>query len=266
VTRPTDPASWLDEMGEASLLPPSDPRRQEVEAEVARRGGILREQWLALVEEGERIRLALADEVPPEGLSDRLLDIPRQHRGWLAPLRFDRRGARIGALVAAVLVAGLAFLALSRGRGSAPDPLGEVALLALNDHLDTHTWEVEAGEPEAFLRGLQERIPFPVRVPDLGPEIAPVGGRRCTLGTHVVAFTAWKAPNGRVTLLQVQADDFDLPRDLAATRVRPDGPSSRARPLEVLFVAEAPFAWVAVADDPHDLDAVEMRLADGAPK
>jgi hypothetical protein len=79
------------------------------------------------------------------------------------------------------------------------------------------------------------------------------GGRRCTLGSHPVAFTSWGGPRGRVTLLKLRRADFDLPANLEPTIVVPNAAAARAQPLEVLLWTEGEFGYAVVADDPGTL-------------
>jgi len=250
--------AWLQELGEASVLPAEHEIRVAVEEKVAERGGWAKAHWEALLEEGEVWRGALVDVEPPAELPVRLHRIPQQH----PVLRLRRRRVLWGA-AAAVLAAVGAIGILVRGSGPeafVTPEIAQVALLALNDHLDTHEQDVLSDDPAVLARELQAHIPFPVDLPDLGGVIQPVGGRRCTLGSRAVAFTAWTGRGGRVTVIQLRRADFGLPADLAPQVVhadpQTDSQAARSRPLDVFFFGRGDTVWVVVADDAEDLRRV----------
>lgn len=235
-------------MGEAASLPPDDPQRIEMHAEVAKLGAWAEAEWLALLEEGERWRLELSRVTVPEGLEDRLLRIPAEApRGALHRLRALPPVAWVGIAAAALLAIG-AWLFLG---GSEPrsDPLNTLAILAMNDHLDTHALDVTASDPRDVEAGLRARIPFEIRFPKLGGELRIEGGRRCTLGSHPVCFTTWRKDAARLTLLQIRRADFGLPKDLAPALVTPRGAAAGSRPLDVLIWTEGEVGYALVADD-----------------
>ncbi|MCC7140033.1 MAG: hypothetical protein IT460_16555 [Planctomycetes bacterium] len=244
-------------MGEAASLPPDHPQRVEMQAEVSRLGAWAEAEWLALLEEGERWRLELVRVEVPEGLEDRLLSIPAEVR---VPTFSRLLGLRRGiwaAVAAALLVAVGAWLALGQG-GSEPStrPLDTLAMLAMNDHLDTHSLDVTSGDPKEVEAGLYERIPFEIRWPDFRGAIRLEGGRRCTLGSHPVCFTTWRKDGVRFTLLQIRRRDFGLPEHLAPTTVTPKGAAAGKKPLDVLIWTEGDVGWALVADDPSALATV----------
>lgn len=242
--------AWLRRLEEAVALPADDPDRLSLEAELEARAGWAKAHWADLLAESEAWHVALADAAPPEGLEERLHAIADQHAPRLArvrPLQWAWAGA---ALV--LLALGVSFL-LARGDESEDTRVREVALLALSDHLHTHEQDVLTSDADELERGLQPHIPFPLDLPDLGTSLQAVGGRRCTLGSHVVAFTAWRGEGGRLTLLQLQRGDFGLPADMPGRIVHPEGSAARGRPLGVFFFGRGDFVWVVVADDAEDL-------------
>ncbi len=252
-----DRQAWLERLEEAAALPPGHLRREALQQEVQQRGGWAAAHWQTLVSEQAALRAALEDAEPPAGLQSRLRAIPGQHRRS-QPL--GRRSLLWGGAAAVMLLAVGAHVRIS----PADDPervVREVALLALNDHLDTHEQDVLTTDARALQRDLQSHIPFPLDLPDIGPAMQAVGGRRCTLGSHVVAFTAWRGPGGRLTLLQLRRGDFGLPADMPARIVPMDGPAARGRPLDVFFFGRGDVVWVVVADDPGDLRSVRQAVS-----
>lgn len=250
---------WLEELGEAATLPADDLRRLDVEAKVKERGGQALAHWEALLAEDEAWRGALRDVDVPAGLEQRLRAIPAQNgprvRGASLPTR-----RRLLWAAAAVVVLGLGTFLVARAMGGADARIQEVALLALNDHLDTHTQDVVTDDVRELERDLQDHIPFPVHVPALGAGIELVGGRRCTLGSHTVAFTAWRGSAGRLSMVQMRRADFGLPADMTPRVVRPAGDAAQAQPLDVLFFGNDQYVWVVVADDAADLQRVRDSL------
>ena len=206
---PRDNESWRRAMGEAVALPPDDPMRVEMQGEVARLGAWAEKEWLALLEEGERWRIELRRLDVPEGLEERLLRIPEERLRGRLPVLSLRAWALVAAAV--VLVGLGVWLAIPREVAPPPDPLQTLAMLAMNDHLDTHTLDVKAEDAATLREGLKHKIPFEIRVPDLGGALRLEGGRRCTLGSHAVCFTTWRDASGRFTLLQLRVEDFGLP-------------------------------------------------------
>jgi len=260
--------AWVLELGEASVLASDDPARVAIEARVAERGGWSAAHWSDLLKEGQAWRRLLKDAEPPEELAARLSPIPRQHLPQADTLGRRRRRPLLWACAAVLLVAVGALAVRFGGRSTSPDApvdwseaISEVARLAIKDHLVTHEQDVLADDPATLARELASHIPFPVDLPDIGADMVPVGGRRCTLGVHPVAFTAWRGPAGRVTLLQMRRADFNLPADMAVQVVRPDLVAAEGRPLEVLFFGRADTVWVVVADDADDLRRVRQAVA-----
>lgn len=239
-----DHEGWRRELGETSILPPDDPRRIDMQSEIARLGPWAEREWLALLSEGERWRIELSRVEVPATLEDRLLRIPDD-----CAARDARRSRvlRLFAGIAAALLVTVAAWTFLPGRS---DALQSLATLALNDHLDVHPVEVATADPVALAAGLRERVPFDVALPRMPDDLRLAGGRRCTLGSHAVAFTSWGGARGRVTLLQLRRADFDLPADLAPTIVTPSAAAAKARPLDVLLWTRGEFGYVVVADDP----------------
>ncbi len=249
---------WLEELGEAATLPASDPRRAEMEARVQARGGQALAHWQALIAEDAAWRGALRVGEAPEGLADRLRAIPEQNAPVTTASAVLARTPRW--LWAGVAVVAVGVLVVLIAGALHPNPIQEVALLALNDHLDTHSQDVHADEPAELARRLQSHLPFPVEVPSLGEGIVPVGGRKCTLGSHIVAFTAWQGRGGRLSMVQLKPADFGLAANMAPRVVRPEGDAARAHPLDVLFFGNGEYVWVVVADDAQDLRRVRDSL------
>jgi len=256
---PPDQVAWRRAMGEAAALPADDSQRLRMQAEIAGLGPWAEAEWLALLEEGERWRLELGRVTQPDGLEDRLLRIAEGPRGIGLPrILGTRRLAWMAA--AALLVAVSAWFALGGARapedGRHPANLQAIALLAMNDHLDTHTLEVKGEVPGEVASGLRDRIPFEIEFPEFEGGLRLEGGRRCTLGSHPVCFSTWRKGDVRFTLIQLRLADFDLPPGLPRTIVTPKGAAAGRRPLDVLVWSKGEFGWALVGDDSSALVAI----------
>ncbi len=252
-----DRSEWLRKLGEASALPPDDERRQAVEAEVARRGGWAQAQWLSLLEEGERMRLELARADAPAGLEERLLAIPADTRPPMLPRTGPGRFVAIAALL--LIVVGAIWMLRPVDTRSLEERLNAVGVMAVNDHRNTHSWDVTAETADELATKLRPHIPFEVNIPREVGGLGVVGGRLCKLGGHPVAFSLWKG-QGPVTLLQIRRADFDLPADLAPRFMRPCRDGDRACEHDVLMFGRGEYVWVFVADDSRDLEVVRKKL------
>ena len=78
---------------------------------------------------------------------------------------------RLFVLAAASLVAALGLWSLLAHRETQTGPLDTLALLALNDHLDTSTLDVRSDDVAAGHDRPRDRIPFEIRMPELGEGI-----------------------------------------------------------------------------------------------
>jgi hypothetical protein len=246
-----DPLLWHRRMGEAAHLPPEDPLRGAVEADVAQRGGLVEREWLALLEEGERLRIEMRRVEPPQDLEMRLLAIAEPARG--SGGRGGRRLAWTLGGAAALVLVGLLVQRLG-APGDLTAQLTALARLAADDHRGTHALEVTTDVGPTLERDLAPRIPFPIRVPELGTDARLVGGRRCTLGKRTVCFSAWSLGGVRATLIQLRPAEFGLPSELAPRRVAVEATVS-APATEVLVWVETGVGYALVADDARALRA-----------
>ncbi|MBL9088467.1 MAG: hypothetical protein JNM10_15105 [Planctomycetia bacterium] len=250
-----DPAAWRRALEDASCLPPGDPERLAVERDVVARGGFAEREWLSLLEEGERLRIELQRVEVPAQLEAALL-----RDAGIPPRTIRASRLRTGLLAAAAAVVLLVVGWVSGGGGpSKPDPLSTLALLALTDHLDTHDLEVTSGDPVVLEHALRGRIPFTVRLPALGRDAVLEGGRRCTLGSHVVCFSAWRLGGARATLIQLRPEQFGVSPSLSPTIVRADGAAAGRAPLDVLIWADGEFGYALIADESRMLHGRVVR-------
>jgi hypothetical protein len=121
-----------------------------------------------------------------------------------------------------ILLVGLLHLLTAPGRNKSA-PLGMVAQLAMKDHLADRHVTTATSEPRVLESVLGRLLPFRVILPDLGPEMALKGGRRCTLGPHPVLYSLWAHSGRECSLFQFRPGDFGLPDKMEAVVLVPEG-------------------------------------------
>lgn len=246
-------------MEEVSMLPPEHPRRRAAEAEISRRGPWAEEEWLRILREEEELRLQLQRVSIPAGLEERLLAIPEEVALPRRVLSGRRLLAAVAGVVAVVLIAGAFFYGWCQQGHS--EQVKALAWLAMNDHLKASPVTVETSERGELERALADRIPFPVVLPELGPKLKLVGGRRCRLAGKTVALTAWRGPGGeRFTLFQFRPDEFGLPPKVGTKISHRKTPSVAEYPCDVLVWTEAGRGYALVADRGSGLEGARLPL------
>ena len=208
-------------IGEASALPSGDPLRREVEEEITHLGTWAEEEWLALLEEAERLRLELNRVEVPYALQERLMAIPGQIGKPQNSLRKSSRislmlkwlgaaAAIIMVFIAALWMANFPLLNKKDLLIRNEKDLQNLALLAMNHHLTDHPVTIQTTDSIILAKELSNLMPFSVKIPDLGSELHLVGGTPCSLDSHPVACCLWKGPGGKYSLIQFRLDDFAL--------------------------------------------------------
>jgi hypothetical protein len=236
-------------MIEASLLPPDDPRRCELEAEISRAGEWAESQWLQIQAENERLRLDLRRVTPPESLEKELLELPRKSAGELNRLIREHWLARAAAILLIAVVSGgiMYYLNNRGGQGS----LVELARLAIDNHVHNQDVTVITLNPEYLERHLAAAVPFKIVMPAVNSQYNLVGGRSCSLGTHPVVYTRWASREGCCSLFQFRCSDFDLP-DQSGKEVihssKVDCPEAKGRDCNAVVWSEQGRGYALVAD------------------
>ena len=202
-------------MGETAAQAPDDPDRRALEQCVAEEQTWAEQEWRDLLLENECLRNELPQVSVPDDLESRLLVVADK-----AP----RRPASVQwgwSLAAAAVV--LILLGVGARNYTTGSRVRSVALLAIDnhlDHLDDHHVSVETPNRGALGQALSPLVAFDVTVPDLGGELQLVGGRKCKLGAHVVAFSLWQEADADYSLFQFQPDDFGLSGQMPRRLVR----------------------------------------------
>ncbi len=239
-------------MIEASLLPPDDPRRGEIEAEISREGEWAEEEWLKIHAENERLRRSLRRITPPESLEKKLFELPRKSAGdsnrFLLPHWLVRAAA---ALLLAIVSGGIMYyLNHKRGQGS----LVEVARLAIDNHVHNQDVTVITLNPEYLKRHLAGSVPFKIVVSAVNSRYNLVGGRSCSLGTHPVIYTRWASRDGRCSLFQFRSSDFGLPNQTGKEVIHSSKvgcPEARGRDCNAVVWSEQGRGYALVADSSY---------------
>jgi hypothetical protein len=246
-------------MGESASLPPEDPIRQQIEADIAKQGEWAEKEWLELLSQDEHFRIALRRVEIPPNLQRCLLEIPDRER---------KRGRNFlvrGLLTAAalVLVATVGVL-VYLGTGTNPNSteyaiLQDVAARSVEDHLNHRNLKVETSDTVEFKSKLTGKVPFEVVVPELGNDFKLQGGRVCKFGTRPIIYSLWKAPKGDYSLVQLKLSDFGLRSTVGQQLVKPKNPLLANSPCEVLVWAQGDMGFVLVADRGEFLHGIFPR-------
>jgi len=205
-------------MGEVAALESDDPERQAVVRRVAEAGPALEREWLALLREQERLRLALFRVDPPAGLHESLRRIPRE-----APRRRTFRLAVVGSTLAAAAALLLAVSLLIQGPAAPvePDRFARVADLTLQRHLADPAVSVRSADYQQVEQALADHLPYPTAVPRLGEGFTLIGGGKISLAGKPAVYTRWLHEGKPCSLYQVCASDFDLPTAFGRKVVEP---------------------------------------------
>lgn len=242
----SDKEKLVAAMGEVASLPPEDPLRQQIEADIAHEGEWAEKEWMELLTQDEHFRIALRRVDAPHNLEKLLLTIP-ERKAYLEKKALLKRWQLV---TAAVFVFGLiiAFVAYSIFKQDDESKLQSIVTLAINDHINDRHLEVATSNANEFIQKLSKHIPFEIVMPDIGKEFQLAGGRPCKLGLHPIVYSLWKSPQGEYSLFQIKLADFGL-ADFSDNRlVRPKTSALENCPCEVLFWCQGKYGFILVAD------------------
>ncbi len=234
-------------MAEAALLSPDDSKRREVESLIAGEASWAEKEWFALLEEDESLRIELQRVPVPSSLEKTLLAIPEERRFLRISLPRLRPGWALAAAFS-VCITVVVGLHLWKAQGDLSTRLNTLALLAMSDHVGEHPLDVKTASPLVLAERLREIVPFTILLPDMGPDFSLLGGRKCVLGSRPVVFSRWNGPEGEVTLIQFDPEDFALPDELTMLTVQPEFPAAREHPCVTTIWVEEGRGYVRVAD------------------
>ena len=248
-------------MGEAVVLSPDDPRRQEVETLLNDTDLWAHHEWKLLVQETTRLR----EHVPrtnlvkdvPEGLERRLLTLPA-----IATARspsYSRLGWLLAGAAAVLILGG--FIVTDSGREKSR--LQTLAVLAINNHVNHVDDEdsFQSTRKEDLERHLSAELDFDVLIPGSNATFDLVGGRKCKLGTHPVAYTLWRGRAGKASLFQFKPIEFELPGAMKQTLVHAHGMAVADGPNDILVWTEGSRGYVLVCAEPSDLNNFSSKAS-----
>lgn len=243
-----DPIQLRNDMREAIALPPGDPLRQRVVAAVSGAGGALEREWLELVVEDEKLRMAMARVETPNRLGEKLLAIPAE-----SP---SPRRAWNWSMAAAIV-----FLALAVAGGwrawewnARNHTLNTLALLSINDHFAETPPAIQTSDPGVFAAAVDPGGVKRTRLPDLGGGFTLLGGGKTHLGPVLSICTRWRGPDGEYTLFQFDPAAFNLPADMEKTLFQPRNPAGGRAPCEILVWIEGGSGFLLAAGLDNCLD------------
>jgi hypothetical protein len=252
-----DDKNLQQEMGEVAALPPSDPRRRDLELRLTEHPSSTIEQWRDLLLENDSFRDHLSKVDIPQDLENRLVAVAKV----ASPRR--RVMARLGWVLVAAAAATLMLSTQLMSRYKASARMRTVALLAINNHLnhlENHAVDMKATEKKELERALSTMVGFQVVVPALGNGLELAGGRKCKLGTHTVAFTLWSDFAGDYSLFQFQTDRFGLPTTIQPKLVRSTQPAGAEHPCGAWIWTEGAYGYVLTGDPGIHMQRLSPRV------
>ncbi|MBW7998352.1 MAG: hypothetical protein FVQ81_17630 [Candidatus Glassbacteria bacterium] len=241
-------------MLEASMLPPDDPLRSELEAELAAEGDWARGEWLELLEENERIRLELLNVRVPEKLAGGLMQISAGSGTGFAARTFASPVLRIAATVLLMIGFGGGALFFMRDNARTDRQIELIAELALESYVHDHDVSVITLDPGYLERNLEGTVPFQVKMPVVQSDLSLIGGRSSSLGAYPAVYTRWSHQAGqqsRCAIIQFRSKDFGLPESAAKEVVQSSNvncPSTLDKDCNVVVWSEGGNGYALVAD------------------
>ncbi len=248
------------EMEHAALLPASDPRRQALEKRLADAPSVAREQWHQLLAEQIAYRDVLPQVDVPNGLEDRLLALahadPAPSQPAAPPNRFR---SRVWWVAAAAVVLVFISAELMRWTTNA-SRMRTVALLAVNNHLnhlEDHGVEDSQQAVSELESSLSQQVGFNVAIPQMDQSLDLVGGRKCKLGTHPVAFLLWEDDRGEYSVFQFQPQQFGLPDNIPPRLVHAAEPAGTRHRCGAWIWTEEGRGYVLTGDPGTDVQRLK---------
>lgn len=196
-----------------------------------------------LVAEETALRGALSQTEAPSDLETRLLEIPDS----TAPVLPTSWWGRIAAAALVLVAVSVSVVHLT---SSPPvSPLEALVRQAAADHMHDRHVTVETSNADDLEVALEAQLSFDIAVPDLGDALALVGGRRCALAEHPVAYSLWRGEAGAGSLFEFRASDHQLPADLEQHEILISEFEGADAALPALIWIDAGHGYVLVVDD-----------------
>ncbi len=251
-------------MLEVSMLPPGDPSRIELEAEITAGQGWARDEWLRLLEENELIRLELIAVEVPAGLAESLLLIRSSgEQRWFAKM-IASPILRVAATVVLLLGFGSGVFYV-REQAANDRKITELAKLALDHYVNDIDVSVITLDPNYMARYLEGSVPFAVKMPVVESDLSLIGGRSGSLGAYPAVYSRWSHQARRqsvCSIIQFRSQDFGLPESVAREVVHSSNvncPAAKDINCDVVVWSEEGNGYVLVADSACALHSLGSR-------
>lgn len=242
-----DPKEARRSLEEGAFRAADDLRRRELVHELEGMSGSQQDEWRAMRDENEDLRLRLRDIEIPSGLLDRVRGVREGSQGTRRRRITPLTGALAG--VAVILVTATVLFFVQSAVSAATDArVYDLAVLAAMDHGARPELSVKAGDLDALQAGLSGDAPFMLNVSSPQPGAVLVGGRVCSFGDRPLMYTCWRDGEEDIAVYQVRRGEFDLPGGILATEIdipENGSPVSRCR---VRVWSDGEFAYVVVHD------------------
>jgi hypothetical protein len=214
-------------MSGMAALSPDDPLRLELEGKVAAAGEWARIEWLRLLGAEGALRDRLRRVEVPPGLEERLLASARTAGRTHSALRLSRGWLAAAAVL--LLALSSAFL-LPRLRTSLESgkELKTLALLAVNNHINSQEVSVVTLDPLFLERELGGAVPFRIVLPSVRTGLSLVGGRQCAFGSRPAVYSRWEGPQDKCSLFQFRCSDFGISNQVGKEVIRCEQTGNRA--------------------------------------
>lgn len=252
-------------LGEMAAQSDDDAVCKEIESQIVDKPWA-QEKWRELLHENHCFRTELNNLDVPDDLETRLLSVAIPETTSPAPpTSFARFGSWGWAVAAVLLVAVCLGIVLQQRNDSR---MQTVALLAISNHLshlDDHGVKSKSREPGELAVELSELVEFDVILPDLGDRLQLVGGRKCKLGTHTVAFSLWSDKAGsNYSLFQFRPDEFGIPSSVPSQLVHTTGPAGEEHPCGAWIWADSSAGYVLVGDPGCEMKNLSPGASNGS--
>ncbi|MBF0196965.1 MAG: hypothetical protein HQL32_04615 [Planctomycetes bacterium] len=214
---PEENRAFRREMMEAAFLPASDPKRQRIEDLIAKEQTWAEREWLTLVQEDEKLKLALRKVSTPPGLKEKLEDISEMTIQKPKPFWQRRSWLTVAALFVLTLL--ISVFSVFNQKHTHSSGFKTIAMMAMDDHLNDNKVVFASDNPESFIHDVSSRVPFAVALPRMSQGLKLLGGRPCRWGDCAIIFSRWDYEGEPISILQFDPEAYNMPKSVATEEV-----------------------------------------------